>query len=376
MRMKSEVFFIDMRAKIHQNLFLKLETLLDESKFGDFIKPKELVAVKMHFGERGNLSYLHPRLVKVVLDKIKSLGGRPFLTDAGTLYVGSRSDAVSHIHTAIENGFSYASLGVPIIIADGLTGTSVRHIEIEGKHLKSVEVGQEALNADRIVCLTHFKVHELTGLGGALKNLGMGLAGRGGKLAMHSTVTPYVSNKCVACGTCLEYCPTGALKLDDGDKSIARINAEICIGCGQCLVSCPHDFINVHWNENTQNVQEKICEYCLGIIKGAKKPTFFINVINNVTPECDCYNHSDTFIVPDIGILASSDPIAIDQASADLVNKARGLEGSQLKKAYEPGTDKFRDLYPKIDWTIQLKYGEEIGLGRRKYKLIKPFKQK
>jgi uncharacterized Fe-S center protein len=373
--MKSEVYFVDMRAKIHQNLFLKLETMLDKSGFGDFIRQKDLVAVKIHFGEKGNLSYLHPRLVKVVLDKIKALGGNPFLTDAGTLYVGSRSDAVSHIHTAVENGFSYASLGVPIIVADGLTCTSTHSIQIDGKHLKSVEVGREALNADRIVCLTHFKVHELTGLGGALKNLGMGLAGRAGKLAMHSTVNPYVSNKCIACGTCLEYCPAEALQLDEGDNSIARINAEACIGCGQCLVSCPHGYINVHWNENTKNVQEKICEFCHGILNVAKKPAFFINMINNVTPECDCYNHSDAFIVPDIGILAASDPIAIDQASADLVNQARGLEGSRLQKAIEPGTDKFRDLYPKIDWTIQLQYGEKIGLGSRKYRLIKLLKQ-
>ncbi len=372
--MKSEVFFIDMRAKIRQNLFLKVDTLLDKSGFGDFIQKNDLVAVKMHFGEKGNLSYLRPRLVKGFLEKIKALGGNPFLTDAGTLYVGSRADAVTHLHTAIENGFSYASLGVPIIIADGLRGTSTRRVTINAKHFESVEIAREALNADRIVCLTHFKVHELTGLGGALKNLGMGLAGRAGKLAIHSTVTPYVSNKCIACGTCVDYCPAGALQLSEGENTIARINAEACIGCGQCLVSCPHGFINVHWNENTQNVQEKICEHCYGIINGSKKPTFFVNVINIVTPECVCYNHSVAFIVPDIGILASSDPIAIDQASADLVNEARGLEGSQLKSAFEPGTDKFRDLYPKIDWTIQLQYGEEIGLGRRNYRLIKLMK--
>lgn len=374
--MKSEVFFVDMRAKIRQNLFSKVETMLDKSGFGDFIKDGDLVAVKLHFGERGNLSYLHPRLVKVFLEKIKALGGVPFLTDAGTLYVGSRTNAVSHIHVAVENGFSYASLGVPIIIADGLKGTSTQKITINSKHFESVEIGREAINAEKIVCLTHFKVHELTGLGGALKNLGMGLAGRTGKLAMHSTVTPYVANKCIACGTCVEYCPAGALKLSEGENNIARINAEICIGCGQCIVSCPHGHINVHWNENTRNVQEKICEHCYGVMRGAKKPTFFVNVINNVTPECDCYNHSDAFIVPDIGILASSDPIAIDQASADLVNKARGLEGSKLKNAIEPGTDKFRDLYPKIDWTIQLQYGEEIGLGRRNYRLVKLMKEK
>ena len=372
--MKSEVFFVDMRAKIGQNLFSKLEKLLDKAKFGDFIGKGNLVAVKIHFGEKGNLSYLRPRLVKVVLDKIKALGASPFLTDAGTLYVGSRSDAVTHIHTAIENGFSYASLGVPIVIADGLTGTSTRSIKIEGKHFQSVEIGQEVLNADRIVCLTHFKLHELTGFGGSIKNMGMGLAGRAGKMSMHSSVNPMISNKCIACGTCIEYCPTGALKLDEGDKSIARINPETCIGCGQCIVSCPHGFINVRWNATTQSVQEKICEYCHGILNGAEKPAFFINVLKDITPDCDCYNHSDANIVPDLGIMASSDPVAIDQASVDMVNEARGIEGTRLKEALESGTDKFKDIYPRIDGSIQLQYGEEIGLGSRKYRLIKPLK--
>jgi hypothetical protein len=368
--MKPKVYFIDLRVRQEQNLFDKLELLLNTGGLKDLIGNQALVALKLHFGEQGNLSYIHPRLVRCVVDLVKACGGQPFLTDTNSLYVGTRSDAVRHLHTAHKNGFGLCMQDAPLIIADGLRGADAVKVEINQQHYKTVDLAMQICQADAMVCLTHFKAHELTGIGGAIKNVGMGLAARSGKLSIHSTVIPYVAKNCISCGTCIQYCPSGAISLS-GPEGRATMNNELCIGCGQCLISCPEGHIHVRWDESVQNVQEKICEYAYGLLKVKKLPAIFINFITQVTPECDCYSHSDAAIVPDIGILASLDVVAIDQASADLVNRAPGLQGTALKGAYKPGGDKFRSLYPKIDWAIQLDYGEKIGLGTRGYELLK-----
>jgi hypothetical protein len=368
--MKSKVYFIDLRAGQKRNLFAKLEQLLETSGLKKLIHQRALVAVKLHFGEDGNLSYIHPRLVRSVVDMIKINGGQPFLTDTNSLYVGSRSDAVGHLHTAHKNGFGYAMQGAPLIIADGLRGADGVQIEINQQHFGRVNLALQVCQADAMVCLTHFKAHELAGIGGAIKNVGMGLATRSGKLSIHSTVSPYVDKDCTACGTCVAYCPAGAISLT-GHEGQAQMDKELCIGCGQCLISCPTRHIHIRWDESVQNVQQKISEYAYGLLKVKRLPSIFVNFITQVTPECDCYSHSDAAIVPDIGILASLDIVAIDQASADLVNRAPGLAGTALTGGFKPGEDKFRTLYPQIDWTIQLDYGERIGLGSRQYDLVK-----
>jgi len=362
------VYFIDMRASAKENLFSKIKKMLKKAGFYDFIKEGELVAVKIHFGEAGNLGYIHPRIVKEIINEIKKKKAKPFLTDTNTIYVGSRTNAVDHINTAISNGFAYACVGAPIIIADGLRGFSGEEVEINLKHYKSVTIGKEILEADKIVCLTHFKGHEVSGFGGAIKNIGMGCATRSGKLSMHSKSAPYITKKCKGCKLCIKYCPASAIFIENKK---AKIDEEKCYGCGYCLGVCPEDAIKMRWDESTKNIQEKICEHAYAVLKVRKKETFFMNFIINVSPACDCYSHTDRFIVPDIGICASYDIIAIDQASADLVNKEQGIKGTALKKAFKEGEDKFKDLYPEVDWSIQLKYGEEIGLGTRKYKLVK-----
>jgi len=329
-----------------------------------------LTAIKLHFGEDGNLSDIHPRLVRCVVDWLKAQGAQPFLTDTNSLYVGSRSDAVRHLHTAYRNGFGYEMQGIPVIIADGLLGSTVRKVEVNLKHFPQVDLGAEVGQAQAMVCLTHFKAHELTGIGGAIKNIGMGLASRSGKLAIHSTVTPYIAKDCEACGLCIIYCPGEAITLSVPEGQ-ARIDAEKCLGCGQCLISCPGHHVHIEWNETVQNVQEKICELAYGLLVKLKLPTIYVNFISNVTPVCDCYAHSDKSIVPDVGILVGTDPVAIDQASADLVNAQPGLKDTALPGAYNPGEDKFRAIYPQIDWTVQLSYGEQIGLGQRRYELVK-----
>ena len=365
---KSRVFFTDIRSDTKRNLFDKIDGLLNrvglEGKFGK----GELVAVKLHFGERGNTSYIRPNFVRRVVDNIKDTGARPFLTDTNTLYVGSRAESASHLVTAIENGFDYAVAGAPLIIADGLRSENVERVPVEGRHFREVSIGGSIASADGMVVLTHFKCHELTGFGGAIKNLGMGCAAREGKLAQHSELSPVVDREgCTACATCIKWCPAGAIEMVKGK---AFIDEETCIGCGKCIIVCPEKTIRIRWSGASAAVQEKMAEYATGAVKGKRGKQIFLNFIVQVTPSCDCYGHTDAPIVPDVGILASADPVAIDQASADLVNMQAGLANTALATGHEPGGDKFRGVHPEVDWEVQLEAAAGLGLGEREYDLV------
>jgi uncharacterized Fe-S center protein len=365
--MESAVYFADLRATPKQNLLAKVKALLDAVGIADRIKKDAMVAVKMHFGEAGNTAYIRPVFIRKVVDTIKELGGRPFLTDTNTLYVGSRSNSIDHITTAIRNGFTYAVVGAPLIIADGLRGGDETPVNVDLKRFKRVYIGSEIARADAIVSAAHFKGHELSGFGGTIKNLGMGCGSRKGKLAQHSTVSPKVARKkCVGCGDCIVYCAQQAISLFE-EK--AKIDTKKCVGCGECILVCPNQAIQIQWNQAIPIFLENMVEYTAGVLKGKKDAALFLNFITNVSPACDCYGHSDAPIVPDIGIVASNDPVAIDQASADLVNQAQGREDSCLAKNFKPGEDKFRAIYPGVDWEIQLEYAEKIGLGTRNYQL-------
>ena len=254
----------------------------------------------------------------------------------------------------------------PLIIADGLRGESCVDVEVGGKYSKTVSIGQEIVSADGLVVLSHFKCHELTGFGGALKNMGMGCASRGGKLAQHSTCAPTVNEKtCTACGACVPSCQVGAIELGKA----AFIDEKTCTGCGFCIAVCPEKAIDVNWNEDPGAIQEKMMEHVKGVMKGKEDKSVFIHFITQISPNCDCYGHNDASIVGDIGIVASTDPIAIDQASADMVNAAAGIEGTALESGHAPGGDKFRGVHPTIDWEVQLACGEELGIGKRGYEL-------
>lgn len=367
--MKSLVYFADLRAGPGQNLLGKVKGLLDSVGLADKIKKGALVAVKLHFGEAGNTAYLRPAFVRKIVDAIKDAGGRPFLTDANTLYVGSRSDSVDHLNTAIQNGFAHAVVGAPLIIADGLRGRNETAVTVNLKRFKRVYIASEIVGANAIVSAAHFKGHELSGFGGTIKNLGMGCASRKGKLAQHSTVSPKVTRKeCEGCGDCVEYCASKAISLVD-EK--ATIDGKRCIGCGECIIVCPNEAIKIRWDQEIPTFLENMVEYMVGVLKGKQGAATFLNFITQVSPACDCYPHNDAPIVADIGIVASNDPVAIDQASADLVNQAEGLVASALTTNFEPGEDKFRALYPNVDWEIQLKYAQEIKLGSRAYELVR-----
>jgi uncharacterized protein len=364
--MASDVYFSDLRAGHRQNLLDKIKTLLDKVDLESKIKEKDLVAIKLHFGEKGNTSFIRPLYFRPIVERARELGGNPFLTDANTLYVGTRSDSVSHLTTAVENGFSFATVGAPILIADGLRGGSFRDVNIEGNLFKSVAVAADIAEADVLISAAHFKGHELSGFGGAIKNVGMGAAARKGKLAQHSDLAPKVkSKKCIGCGDCVEHCSQHAISLV---KKKSFIDPVKCIGCGECILICPEGAIDIQWNGDADDFQKKMVEYTKGVLRGKEKKSVFINFLTQISPACDCYGHCDAPIVSDIGILASTDPVAIDQASVDLVNRGTPLAASCIGD--NCGPDKFRAIYPKIDWNVQLDYGQEMGLGVKEYNLI------
>lgn len=364
--MPSKVFFTSFKESSDRNIFDKLDMLMEKLPLSSVIKKDELVAIKVHFGERGNTAFIPSYYVRRVVDKIKEHKGRPFVTDANTLYVGSRSNSVDHLETAAIHGFTRDTLGCPVIIADGLRGGSYVEVEVDGKHFKRVKLAHELVKADSIVCITHFKGHELAGFGGSIKNLGMGGAARGGKLAMHSDVTPQIKKeKCIACGKCAANCPADAITID----KFAIIDPQKCIGCGSCIVVCPTHACRNGWDTGAQKMQEKMAEHMAAFANNKKGRLAYINFIMNVSPACDCYGHADHPIVPDIGICSSLDPVAIDAASNDLVISAAGHRESVLKKAFPPGSDKFRDIYPDVDWAWQLEHAEKLGVGSRKYQI-------
>ncbi len=365
--MSSKVFFADMRAGHRENLFTKLERLLDAAGLSATVSAGDLTAIKIHFGEKGGHAYIRPTFIRRIVDKVKALGGRPFLTDSCTLYPGQRKEAVSALTCGIENGFAYAVAGAPLIMCDGLRGHSARRVPIENGILESVDIGLEILEADVLIAVSHFKCHELTGFGGALKNLGMGCSSRQGKMEQHSSVAPVVSEeKCTACGACLKACAHDAIAMMEGK---ALIDAVKCTGCGRCITVCEETAIQVQWNQAPEMVMKRMAEYAMGAVHGKTGKTLFVNFITQVSPACDCYGHSDAPIVPDIGIVASTDPVALDQACADLVNQAQGLPGTALKTGHEPGADKFRGVHPAIGWEATLEHAAELGLGSRRYTL-------
>ncbi len=367
--MASQVFMADMRAGTRENLHAKLLRLVDCCNLEGQVRAGDLVAIKLHFGEKGGHAYIRPTFVRKVVDRVRELGGKPFLTDSSTLYPGQRKEAVSALNCAIENGFAYAVVNAPLIMCDGLRGHSARRVPVAGGILDSVDIGMEILEADSLITLTHFKCHELTGFGGAIKNLAMGCSSREGKLEQHSNVAPQVAEKyCNACADCFTACAHEAIRMIEGR---ARIDADSCAGCGRCITACERQAIQVQWNEQAELVMKKMVDYARGAIDGKQGKLLFINFVTQVSPSCDCYGHSDAPIVADIGILASTDPVALDQACADLVNQAAGLPNTALAAGHAPGCDKFRSVYPDIDWETTLEQAEKLGMGSRSYEIVK-----
>jgi uncharacterized protein len=367
--MKSNVYFIDLRATPRENFPAKLKRLMETAGISKVIKKKDLVAVKLHFGELGNTAFIRPVYIRKIVETIKEVGGEPFLTDANTVYAGTRSSAPRHLTTAIQNGFAYSVVEAPLVIADGLMGRTETAITINQKRFKKVYIGTEIVQADTIISVAHFKGHELSGFGGTIKNLGMGCASRKGKLAQHSTVNPQVvEEKCEGCGECVLRCSQKALQVIEKK---AAINSKKCIGCGECILICEKGAIEIQWDQEIPVFLENMVEYTMGVLKDKVDKAFFINFITDVSPACDCMPVNDAPIVRNIGVVASIDPVAIDQASVDLVNLEPALAGSCLTTNTGPGEDKFKGIYPEIDWKIQLDYAHKLGLGNTDYELVR-----
>jgi uncharacterized protein len=367
--MVSKVYFTDFRANPQKNFMSKLQELIGAAGLHQVIGNRDLTAVKIHFGEMGNAAFIRPIYLRQIIAQIKQAGGVPFLTDANTLYAGTRSDAPHHLTTAIQNGFAYSVVEAPLVIADGLRGKSEAPVAVHGEHFESVYIGKEIVEADAYISVAHFKGHELSGFGGAIKNTGMGAASRKGKLAMHSTVSPQInSENCIGCEECVDHCSQQALSVS---QELAVVNEDKCIGCGECILICPNNAIEIKWDQEIPTFLQGMVEYTAGVLKGKAGKSLFINFITDVSPACDCFPANDAPIVKNIGVVASTDPIAVDQASVDLVNLEPALANSQLKVNTEPGGDKFKGLYPKVDWSIQLEYGEQLGLGSREYELVR-----
>ncbi|MCG0276359.1 MAG: DUF362 domain-containing protein [Thermosediminibacteraceae bacterium] len=371
MALKAKVYFYNMRAKRRsQNLPSKVAKLFDAAGFEKIIAQNDLVAIKIHFGEKGNTGYINPVFVRQVVEKVKNKGGKPFLTDTNTLYKGSRSNGVDHVVNAIENGFAYAVAGAPVIIADGIVSKDSVEVKIAKKHFDTVKIASGIFYANSMIVMSHFKGHETAGFGGAIKNLAMGCAPAAGKQQQHSTLKPVVGEKCRRCLSCINNCPENAISLVDGS---AYIDPEKCIGCGECISMCYFGVIKPQWKSDNREFIERMTEYAYGAFITKKGKIAFMNFVINVTPLCDCAPWSDAPLVPDVGILASLDPVAIDQASYDLVIRQCGHRNSALgdvNKGLEPGEDKFSAVHPETNGLLQLEYAEELGMGTREYELV------
>lgn len=365
--MSSKVYFADIRSGYRENLFDKLCRLLDAAKIKTLFTRGDLIAIKVHFGEKGGHAYIRPTFIRRIVDRLLTDGCTPFLTDSCTLYPGERKEAASALKCAIENGFDFAVAGAPLIMCDGLRGHDARRVPISGELLKDADIASGILDADGMVVVSHFKCHELTGFGGAIKNLGMGCSSRTGKMVQHGNVAPNVKeDECSSCGACLRVCAHDAIS---SVKGKARIDIDKCVGCARCITICPDTAIKINWGAESTQVMMKMAEYACGAVTGKERKTLYINFVTQVSPLCDCYGHSDAPIVPDQGILVSYDPVALDQACADLVIAAEGLPNTALTTNLKAGEDKFRGLHPDIDWEITLKHAEKMGLGSRDYQL-------
>ena len=374
---KPTVYFTDLRTSPGNSLPKKLLKLVRRAGIGQIDFKDKFTAIKIHFGEPGNVAYIRHNYVAAIVDLLKEYGAKVFLTDSNTLYSGGRSNAVDHLKAAMDNGFNPISAHADVIIADGLKGTDYKEIELNGEYCKAPKIGAAIADADIVISMNHFKGHEQTGFGGALKNLGMGSASVGGKLELHSSSQPVINlENCIGCRICEKYCRHAAVTVTGGK---AHIDYGKCVGCGQCVAVCQHEGAVVKDWDSSETLNYKIAEYALAVVKD--KPSFHISFIMNVSPNCDCWNHNDAAIIPDLGIAASFDPVALDCACADLVKAAPTLEknviadldsksGDGCGHSHHEGEDKFHIVHPDTRWEAGVEHGEKIGLGNMAYKLI------
>lgn len=371
---KSKVYYTDFRAKLGEGLPLKLQRLLRTAGIDQIDMDGKFVAIKMHFGELGNLGFLRPNYARAVADVVKSLGGKPFLTDCNTLYPGSRKNALEHLYCAWENGFTPMTVGCPILIGDGLKGTDDVEVPVEGgEYVTAAKIGRAVMDADIFISLSHFKGHETTGFGGAIKNIGMGCGSRAGKKEQHSNGKPVIDPEaCRGCKRCLKECANDGLEFNELTRKM-EVDTEHCVGCGRCIGACNFDAIAFATDAATKELNCRMAEYTKAVIDG--RPNFHISLVMDISPNCDCHAENDAPILPDIGMFCSFDPLALDQACVDACLRQQPLPGSQLydnmhREGFCDHHDHFVNSTPESEYKTCLEHAAKIGIGSREYELI------
>lgn len=372
---KAKVYFTDFRTAAYgDGLPAKLKKLMRRAGVGTIDMEGKFVAIKMHFGELGNISYLRPNYAKAVADLVKEEGGKPFLTDCNTMYPGSRKNALEHLYCAWENGFTPMTVGCPVLIGDGLKGTDdVAVPVVGGEYVKEAKIGRAVMDADVFISLSHFKGHETTGFGGAIKNIGMGCGSRAGKAEQHSNGKPSIdAARCRGCRKCRRECANDGLVFDS-ETGKMTVDLAHCVGCGRCLGACNFDAIEFREDDAVEVLNRRMAEYAKAVVDG--RPHFHVSLIVDVSPYCDCHGENDAPILPNIGMFASFDPLALDQACADACLAANPLPGNRLsdnmaRQGFVDLGDHFRNTTPESDWESCLVHAEKIGLGTREYELI------
>lgn len=366
--MAEAVYFWNLRASRKAPFEAKVKRMLKLAGLGAELRSGDLTAVKLHFGEGGGTGHVRPLQLGPLLAFIRKCGARPFLTDTNTLYVGQRGESVSHSLQAAAHGFDPNVLGAPVIIADGLKSGNERAIACPGRHFDVAYLGGDIVDADMLVTVSHFKGHELAGFGGAIKNVGMGCATRRGKMQQHCGLGPSVKpDHCAGCGQCVEVCSHGALSLDPSGK--ISIDRDKCAGCAACFLVCRTGGLEVDWRVDVTTFLERMAEYAAAALLTRPRRTFHLSFVQQVSPGCDCMGFSDAPICPDLGLLASWDPVALDQACLDLVNQAQPLHPSALPAGIAPGEDKFEAIHGHVRGRYLLEYAQSLGLGSREYAL-------
>ncbi len=370
----SKVYFTDFRCRPDEGPTHKLKRLVKAAGIGQIDMDGKFVAIKMHFGELGNMTFLRPNYAKAVADVVKELGGKPFLTDCNTLYPGSRKNALEHLYCAWENGFTPLSAGCPVIIADGLKGTDDIEVPVHGgEYVTAAKIGRAIMDADIFISLSHFKGHEMTGFGGTIKNIGMGSGSRAGKKEQHCNGKPIIDqDKCRGCKRCMRECANDGLVFDESRRKMS-VDTENCVGCGRCIGACNFDAIDFAQDAAGKELNCRMAEYTKAVVDG--RPNFHISLICDVSPTCDCHSGNDTPIIPDVGMFASFDPLALDQACVDACLKQTPLPGSQLtdemsKPDFHDHHDHFDNTNPNTEYKTCLAHAEKIGLGVRQYELV------
>ena len=372
---KAKVFFTDFRTVgADVSLPKKLQRIMRRAGIGNIDMEGKFVAIKMHFGELGNLGFLRPNYARAVVDLVKEMGGKPFLTDCNTMYPGSRKNALEHLYCAWENGFTPMTVGCPILIGDGLKGTDDIAVPVNGgEYVKEAKIGRAVMDADMFISLTHFKGHQMTGFGGTIKNIGMGCGSRAGKKEQHSNGQPAIDeNLCRGCKACMKECANEGLVFNAETKKMS-VDKSHCVGCGRCLAACNFDAIEFEDDAANEELNCRMAEYTKAVVDG--RPSFHVSLIVDVSPYCDCHSKNDAPILPNIGMFASFDPVALDQACVDACLKAHPIANSRLgdnmvKADFVDLGDHFRNTTPDSEWESCLAHAEKIGLGTRDYELV------